>query len=76
MSVKSGSGTFYVDCAMKAQQWGRAKGELRALVGISGSYAQEIAESEVRWKTTPRWQRLQEKVNAFIQDVEDNGLHE
>lgn len=59
--------------AMKAATWERAKGELRALVGIKGA---------VRTEPTPLpgerfpHQDLQDAVEAFIANVEDNGLHE
>ena len=68
-----GEGVFLIDAAMKAQQWERAKGELRALIALQGSYSfgRDIGD-----RREERWVTLEKRVNAFVQDVEDNGLQE
>lgn len=53
-----------------AAQWERAKGELRALASMQGNRASH-ADSD-----PGKWQDLTERVEAFIESVEDNGLHE
>lgn len=70
MAVES-NGTFLIDSAMKAQQWETAKGALRALVSIQGSYSYGDVMPMER-----QWQKLEKLVDAFIRNVEDNGLHE
>lgn len=63
-------GAFYIDDAMKAVEWERAKGHLRALVALQGSYGgRGISDSSA-------FKRLGDKVAAFIKDVENNGLDE
>jgi hypothetical protein len=54
---------------MKAQQWGRAKGELRALVDMQGTHA-STSPSYI----TARWQELEARVEAFIKAVELDEL--
>ena len=62
---------YYIDSALKAQQWEIAKGHLRALIALQGSY------STVSVKEYPAdWEKLEERVNAFISDIEDHGLQE
>lgn len=68
-----GEGTFLIDTAMKAMQWERAKGELRALVALQGSYSLGRGPGD---DTPAKWQRLEEAVNTFIQQIEDDGLQE
>jgi hypothetical protein len=68
-----GEGTFLLDAAMKAQQWERAKGELRALIAIQGSYSLGRGPGDDR---PAKWQRLQVRVDEFIQSVEDDALQE
>ena len=68
---------FQLADALKAQQWERAKGELRALVAMQGSYStsggppdkSEAAE-------TRRWHDIDKRVEDFIASVENDGLHE
>lgn len=62
---------FVLDEAMKAMQWERIKGELRALVALQGSYS--ISDDEPR---PAKWERLQEAVETFILSIEDDGLHD
>lgn len=66
------NGTFLIDSAMKAQQWEIAKGHLRALVELQGSYSTAVREEH----GTSKWERLQAAVDEFVTNVEDNGLHE
>lgn len=67
------NGTFLIDAALKGQAWERAKGELRALVQIQGSYSTGIPS---HMKTEPdQWELLKAKVNEFIEAVENDGLH-
>ena len=54
---------------MKAMLWEEAKGKLRALVAVQGSYF-GLADS------ADRWQRAAKAVEAFIEDFEGDGLHE
>lgn len=60
-----------LDSMLKAQQWERAKGELRALVQMQGSYTSTSSED-----CETRWRRLGERVEAFIHSVEIDALHE
>lgn len=59
-----------IDEMLKAQQWERAKGELRAMVAMQGSYS-STSEQELS-----RWQDLRERVENFIDAVEGEGEHE
>ena len=68
-----GEGTFLIDAAMKAMQWERAKGELRALVALQGSYSLGRGPGD---DTAAKWQKLEKRVNAFIKGVEDDALQE
>lgn len=60
-----------LDHALKAQQWEIIKGHLRALVSLQGAYNSAPDSS-----TTERFLTLDEKVEVFIKDVEDEALHE
>jgi hypothetical protein len=68
MTLDQTANTIY--SAMKAQAWELAKGNLRALVKILGSVPSTDASGD------RQWQALDAKVEAFILDVEDEGLHE
>jgi len=68
-----GEGTFLIDAAMKAMQWERAKGELRALIALQGSYSLGRGPGD---ETPAKWQRLEAEVNKFIEHIEDNALQE
>lgn len=59
-----------VDDMLKAQQWERAKGELRALVALQGSYPSTEDERASRWR------HLSEAVESFIASVEERALQE
>ena len=56
---------------MKAQQWERCKGELRALVAMQGSYSSTDDSDR-----TKRWEELGLRVEQFIEGVEVDALHE
>ncbi len=58
---------------MKGQQWERAKGELRAMVMLVGGMTPHRAVGDT---SIAQWQQLEIKIETFIKDVEDNGLHE
>jgi hypothetical protein len=64
------NGTFLIDSALKGMTWERAKGELRALVALQGSYGSR-AVGDTSEQT---WEKLEKRVDAFIKYVEDNGL--
>lgn len=53
---------------MKASVWEEAKGKLRALVAIQGSYPNGTQ--------TQRWKDIEDLTEEFIRDIEGNGLHE
>ncbi len=55
--------------ALKAQQWERAKGELRALVALQGSYSYTA-------NTADKLEKVEARVEEFIADFEALGLHE
>ena len=54
----------------KAVQWEKVKGTLRAFEALQGSYPNGTSEA-----FTKRWETLKDKTEAFIKEVEDNGLH-
>lgn len=58
---------FMIDHAMKAAAWERAKGELRGLVHIQGSYSHGSPAGDC-------WRELESTVDKFIAEIEDNGL--
>lgn len=62
---------FSIDSAMKAQQWERAKGELRALVSLQGSYHSGCEGDQ--WE---KYRELSERTEKFIEEVEDDALQE
>lgn len=66
---------FMLPDALKAQQWEKAKGELRALVALQGSYS-SADRTPVDQEQTERWQALDAAVRNFIQFIEDNALQE
>ena len=61
---------FVIDAALKACQWELAKGHLRALVALQGSYS---SGSE---HTAQRFEDAKECVDMFIDAFEGDGLHE
>lgn len=67
--------TFQIDSALKAAQWERVKGELRALVAMQGSYSSHEMPGETS-STMARFVMLDKRVQVFIKDIEDEGLHE
>lgn len=58
--------TFLHDSALKAMLWEEAKGKLRALVMVQGSYQSAYG----------RFEELDETVEKFIKEVEGWGLQE
>jgi hypothetical protein len=68
---------FLIADALKAQQWERAKGELRALVALQGSYTSPYPDHVDKEKEHhKKWEALQARVEEFITAVEDDGLQE
>lgn len=57
------------DTLWKVLLWESAKGKLRALVQIQGSYSDDLVQKE-------KQSMLMQEVEEFIQTVEANGLHE
>lgn len=63
--------------AMKQAQWEIAKGHLRALVTMQGSYSSGGRFPGEEMSSTERvWRELEARVEAFIKSVEDDSLHE
>ncbi len=52
---------------LKAQQWEKCKGELRALVVLCGSEKSNSMYMD-------KWELLDHEINTFIQTVENDGL--
>ncbi len=67
---------FCLPSALKAQQWERAKGELRALVALQGSYNTSDEPPGVVHPETTRWYALQTHVEQFIKSIEYDALQE
>lgn len=63
---------FMLDTALKAAQWERAKGELRALAAMQGSYQSRRSPDGEE----PRWLTIERRIEEFIKEFEDEGLHE
>lgn len=61
--------------ALKGAAWEEAKGKLRALVAIQGSFSSVLIGDETNLERQ-RWLDLSAQVEDFIRDVEDEGLHE
>jgi hypothetical protein len=69
--MEVGVSDYELDTMLKGQQWERAKGELRALVSMQGSYKSTAGNYR-----SERWEELNAKVHAFIKEVEDDALQE
>lgn len=54
---------------LKAIQWERAKGELRAFAALAGSYSSSEGMGD-------KWKRIDTEVKWFIDHFEKHGLHE
>ncbi len=54
---------------VKAVLWEQTKGNLRALAAASGA-------SPSTTKRSPDWVEVEKRVEKFIKDFEDDGLHE
>jgi hypothetical protein len=61
---------------MKLMAWERAKGELRSMVMAQGMLQTVAPTSETAEASSERWKDLDERIEAFIVSVEDDGLHE
>lgn len=53
---------------LKIAAWERAKGELHALAHLQGGYVAGSGQTE-------RWEALRERIETFIQEIEDEELH-
>ena len=60
---------FMMDAALKSMLWEEAKGKLRALVAVQGSYQSDTGN-------TNNFVELDVQVEKFINHVEGWGLHE
>jgi uncharacterized protein YehS (DUF1456 family) len=58
---------------LKAQQWEKCKGELFALMALSGSKATQY-DGNIPLKG--EWKFIKELVDEFIKNIEDEGVHE
>lgn len=58
------------NAAMKAMLWEEAKGKLRALASVQGSYPADIIERG------ERYEKSNAKIEDFIQEFEEEGLWE
>lgn len=56
---------------MKAALWEEAKGKLRALARVQGSYT----SADPEWRSE-RWEQAAAAVENFIHDFESRALHE
>jgi len=61
----------HVRTALKAIQWERAKGELRAFAALSGSYPNS-GTGEI----SPKFLRTVAAIETFIKNFEDEAYHE
>jgi hypothetical protein len=66
---------FGIADAMKVALWEEAKGKLRALVGVQGSYHSGNPPGDPSAEMI-RFSRLSALVEEFIERVEDDGLQE
>ena len=60
----------------KAIEWERAKGQLRAVCVVAGHRRLAVSTAEDARAATARWTELDKRVEAFISDIENNGLNE
>lgn len=74
--TKSTAQNFDLAAALKGQQWERVKGELRALVALQGSYHSGGPPSAPPSHELARLRTLKAKVEAFVKDIESEGLAE
>jgi hypothetical protein len=59
---------------LKAMAWERAKGELRAC--LMGAIKAEPLTGDDNKMQRDRWSKFNDRIEAFISDVEDHGLNE
>lgn len=65
----------HIRMSLKAIQWERAKGELRAFAALLGS--NESAGANPHESVTYlQWRKFKAEADAFIRSVENKGLHE
>lgn len=62
------------EAMLRAMAWERAKGDLRACV-VASVTAEPLNSDDDR-RQRERWIAFDEKVEAFIGDVENNGMNE
>jgi hypothetical protein len=67
--MKKMQNRFELDHMLKAQQWERAKGELRAFAAMCGSYNTAAGMGE-------RWEEIVADIEGFISIFERDGKHE
>lgn len=58
---------------MRATQWSKVKGELNTMVAVVGCTTPPRDVGDI---LLAKWEILQQRVDAFIKSVEDDGLHE
>ena len=58
----------YIFHALKAQQWEKIKGEMRALTAMLGAIRSTVQDDA--------YKRFRGKAEAFIQEIEDESLYE
>ena len=62
--------------AQKAMAWERAKGELRSMVIADGHIRPYQQTSERLKEHEKRWLAIDKRIEEFIADFENDGLHE
>jgi hypothetical protein len=58
---------------LKAQQWEKCKGELQAFIALSGQRPPEYDGNQL---IKGEYKYIQEYVDIFRKNIEDEGLHE
>jgi hypothetical protein len=58
-----------IETMLLTAQWERAKGELRAMTALQGSYPSHLGN-------TDRWESLRDRVEQFIIEIEGEALQE
>lgn len=61
---------------LKAQAWEEAKGKLRALSAIEGHRRILMTTPQNVDLAADKWRKLNDRIEAFIEDLEDDGLPE
>jgi hypothetical protein len=73
MPVDIGTRLDLLRSGMRAMQWEKAKGELQAMVALVGN---TIQARPVGDDDPAAWEKLEERVDTFIKEIEFLGLHE